>query len=154
MILCVEEVPSHFHCATTVDVQKHFIKMQICKSYQFWLQLWVTNDVVASTMCTCILCDNNAWQMQSRKWNINRYPHPVGSGYWYLLHFVAFFHLASLFSTGVDNEKALELTNSTVFHRGRQWKSSRAGQQNIFFIFQPDFNVEISPKNATKHPVA
>ena len=49
-----------------------------------------------------------------------------------LLHFVAFFHVASL-STGVDNEKALELTNSTVFHRGRQWKSSRAGQQNIFF---------------------
>ena len=38
--------------------------------------------------------------------------------------------------------------------RGRQWKSSRAGQQNNFFIFQPDFNVEISPKNATKHPVA
>ena len=45
----------------------------------------------------------------------------------YLLHFVAFFHVASLFSTGVDNEKvgvdnekALELTNSTVFHRGRQ----------------------------------
>ena len=55
---------------------------------------------------------------------------------------------------GVDNEKALELTNSTVFRRGRQQKSSRAGQQNIFFIFQPDFNVEISPKNATKHPVA
>ena len=44
-----------------------------------------------------------------------------------LLHFVAFFHIASLLSTGVDsgkvgvdNEKALELTNSTVFHRGRQ----------------------------------
>ena len=44
-----------------------------------------------------------------------------------LLHFVAFFHVASLFSTGVDNkkggvdnEKALELTNSTVFNRGRQ----------------------------------
>ena len=79
----------------------------------------------------------------------------------HLLHFVAFFHVASLFSTGVDNkkvgvdnEKALELTNSTVFHRGRQRKSSRAGQQNIFFIFEPDFNVEISPKNATKHPVA
>ena len=59
-----------------------------------------------------------------------------------LLHFVAFFHVASLFSTGVDNkkvgvdnEKALELTNSTVFHRGRQQKSSRAGQQNIFFLF-------------------
>ena len=39
-----------------------------------------------------------------------------------LLHFVAFFHVASLFSTGVDNKKggvdnkkALELTNSTVF---------------------------------------
>ena len=45
----------------------------------------------------------------------------------HLLHFVAFFHIASLLSTGVDNEKvgvdnekALELTNSTVFHRGRQ----------------------------------
>ena len=44
-----------------------------------------------------------------------------------LLHFVAFFHVASLLSTGVenkkvgvDNEKALELTNSPVFHRGRQ----------------------------------
>ena len=38
----------------------------------------------------------------------------------FLLHFVAFSHVASLFSTGVDNEKALELTNSTVFHRDRQ----------------------------------
>ena len=44
-----------------------------------------------------------------------------------LFHFVAFFHVPSLLSTGVDNEKvradnekALELTNSTVFHRGRQ----------------------------------
>ena len=43
---------------------------------------------------------------------------------YHLLHFVAFFHVASLFSTGVDNEKvevdgenALEMTNSTVFHR-------------------------------------
>ena len=35
--------------------------------------------------------------------------------------------------SGVDNKKALELTNSTVFHRGRQQKSSRAGQQNFFF---------------------
>ena len=77
--------------------------------------------------------------------------------------FVAFcsFFPCFLFSTevdntkvGVDNEKALELTNSTVFHRGKQQKSSRTGQQNIFIIFQPDFNEEISPKNATKHPVA
>jgi hypothetical protein len=67
--------------------------------------------------------------------------------------FCSFFHAASLFSTGVDNEKVLELRNSTIFQRGRQWKSSRAGQQNIFFIFQPDFNLEISPKNATKHLV-
>ena len=44
-----------------------------------------------------------------------------------LLHFVAFFHVASLIlyrvdnrKVGVDNKKALELTNSTVFHRGRQ----------------------------------
>ena len=64
--------------------------------------------------------------------------------------FVAFFHVASLFSTGVDNkkvgvdnEKALELTNSTVFHRARQLKRLGAGQQNIFFIFQPDFNIHV-----------
>jgi ABC-type xylose transport system substrate-binding protein len=44
-----------------------------------------------------------------------------------LLHFVAFFHVASLFYTGfdnkkvgVDNGKALEMTNGTVFHTGRQ----------------------------------
>ena len=49
----------------------------------------------------------------------------------YLLHFVAFFHVASLFSTGVDNkkvgvenEKALELDNRV-----------------IFLIFQPDYNI-------------
>ena len=40
-----------------------------------------------------------------------------------LLHFVAFFHLASLLSTlvdnkkvGVDDEKALELTNSSFLY--------------------------------------
>ena len=32
-----------------------------------------------------------------------------------LLHFVAFFHVASLFSTGVDNKKALELDNRIFF---------------------------------------
>ena len=60
----------------------------------------------------------------------------------FLLHFVAFFHVASLLFTGVDkekvgvdNEKALELKNSPVFYRGIQWKSSRAGEQNIFFTF-------------------
>ena len=49
------------------------------------------------------------------------------AGFTHLLHFVAFFHVASLFSigvdnekVGVDNEKALELTNSTVFHWDRQ----------------------------------
>ena len=87
----------------------------------------------------------------------------------FLLHFVAFFHVASLFlyrvdnrKVGVDNKKAIELTNSTVFHRGRKYsspwgrqrKSSRAGKQNNFFIFQPAISKEISPKNATKHPVA
>ena len=61
-----------------------------------------------------------------------------------LLHFVAFFHVNSLLFTGVDkaevkvdNEKALELDN-----------------RFFFFIFQLDFNIELSPKNATKHPVA
>ena len=51
--------------------------------------------------------------------------------------FVAFFHVASLFSTGIDIEKALEL-----------------GNRIFFFIFQPDFKIEISPENATKHTVA
>ena len=55
----------------------------------------------------------------------------------FLLHFVAFFPCSL-----------------TVFHRSRQLKSSRAGQQNNFLIFQPYFNVEIPPKNATKCPVA
>jgi hypothetical protein len=32
-----------------------------------------------------------------------------------LLHFVAFFHVASLFSIGVDNEKALKLDNRIFF---------------------------------------
>ena len=83
-----------------------------------------------------------------------------------LLHFVAFFHVASLFSIGVnnkkvggrsDNEKALELTNSTVFHKGRVDNEKALELDNrifFFFKFQPDFNVEISRKNATKHPVA
>ena len=31
----------------------------------------------------------------------------------------------------------------------REVKNSRAEQQNNFIIFQPDFNIEISPKNAT-----
>ena len=84
-----------------------------------------------------------------------------------LLHFVAFFRVASLLSIGVDNwkvgadnrkvevdnKKALELDNSTVFHRGRQQKSSRARQQNIFFRVWPHFSIKKSPKNATKHPV-
>ena len=61
-----------------------------------------------------------------------------------LLHFVAFFHVASLLSTGVDNEKvevdnkkALELDNSIIF-----------SHFSLISIY-----VEILPKNATKHPV-
>ena len=42
----------------------------------------------------------------------------------------------------------------TIVHNRRQWNSSRAGQQNIFFKFQLHFNVDLSPKNAIKHPVA
>ena len=33
----------------------------------------------------------------------------------YLLHFVAFFHVASLLSTGVDNKKSIELTTALFF---------------------------------------
>jgi hypothetical protein len=45
----------------------------------------------------------------------------------HLLHFVAFLQVASLFSIWGeiwDNEKALELNNSTVFHNDRQKKWS------------------------------
>ena len=62
----------------------------------------------------------------------------------FLLHFVAFFHVASLLSTGVDNKKV-----------GVDYKKALELDNRIFFfIFQPDFNLEISTKNATKHPVA
>ena len=59
-----------------------------------------------------------------------------------LLHFVAFFHVASLFSTGVDNknvevhnEKALELTNSTVFHRVDNEKALELDNRFFFSDF-------------------
>ena len=61
-----------------------------------------------------------------------------------LLHFVAFFHVASLLSTGVDNEKV----------RVNNEKALELDNRIFFFIFLPDFNEKISPKNATKHPVA
>ena len=58
------------------------------------------------------------------------------------MQFVAFFHVASLFSMGVDNEKvgvdnkkALELTNSTVFHRDRQEKALELDNRIIFSYF-------------------
>ena len=59
-----------------------------------------------------------------------------------MLHFVAFLHVASLFSTGVDNEKvgvdnekALELTNSTVFHRVDNGKALELDNRIIFSYF-------------------
>ena len=58
------------------------------------------------------------------------------------MHFVAFFHVASLLSTGVDNEKV-----------GVDNEKALELDTNIFFIFQPDFNIEISPENATKYSV-
>ena len=64
---------------------------------------------------------------------------------YFLLHFVAFFHVASLLSTGVDNEKVGVDNEKAVELKNRIF----------FFIFQPDFNIEISPQNAKKkHPVA
>ena len=61
----------------------------------------------------------------------------------YFVAFCSFLLVASLFATEVDNEKV-----------GYTIKSSRGGQQNISFIIQPDFNVDISPKNVAKHLVA
>ena len=52
-----------------------------------------------------------------------------------LLHFVAFFHVVSLFFTWVDNEKALELTNSTVFHRGDNEKALELDKRILFSYF-------------------
>ena len=78
-----------------------------------------------------------------------------------LLHFVAFFHVASLLSTGVDNqkvgldnEKGLELTTALFFIGVDNEKALDLDNRIFFFIFESDFNIEISPKNATKHPVA
>ena len=53
-----------------------------------------------------------------------------------LLHFVAFFHVASLFSTGVDNKKV-----GQTMKKLQSWTTEYS-------------DIEISPKNATKHPVA
>ena len=59
-----------------------------------------------------------------------------------LLHFVAFFHVASLFSTEVDNkkgevdnEKALELTNSTTFIGVDNEKALELGNKIFFSYF-------------------
>jgi hypothetical protein len=78
-----------------------------------------------------------------------------------LLHFVAFFHVALLFSTevdtkkvGVDNEKALELTKAMFSVGVDNEKALELDNKIFFFIFQPDFNIEVSRKNATKHHVA
>ena len=76
---------------------------------------------------------------------MTRYNNSYHGIYFSLLHFVAFFHVDSLFYKGVDTRQQKS--------GDRQWKSSRAGQQNIIFILQPDFNVKLSPKNATKQPV-
>ena len=60
-----------------------------------------------------------------------------------MLHFVAFIHVASLLSTGVDNKK-VEVDN----------EKAKELDNRIFFIFQADFNVNIPPINDSKHPVA
>ena len=38
------------------------------------------------------------------------------------------------------------------FPQGQTLKKLQSWTSEYFFLFQPDFNVEISPKNATKHP--
>ena len=55
-----------------------------------------------------------------------------------LLHFVAFFHVASTGvdnkKVGVDNENALELTNSTVFYKVDNEKALEL-YNRIFFSY-------------------
>ena len=69
-----------------------------------------------------------------------------------MLHFEAFFLVASLVSIGIDNSKVgedirkLGVDNSTVFHKGKEQKSSRAGQQNNFLIIWPHFSTKYFPK--------
>ena len=48
--------------------------------------------------------------------------------------------------SGVRQKKALELDNSTVFHKGKEQKSSRARQQNNFLIIWPHFITKDFPK--------
>ena len=53
--------------------------------------------------------------MTTENYGFTRLRHAAQSNKETLLHFVAFFHVASLFSIGVDNEKALELDNRICF---------------------------------------
>ena len=48
--------------------------------------------------------------------------------------------------SGVTHKKALELDNSTVFHKGKKQKSYRARQQNNFLIIWPHFSTKDFPK--------
>ena len=48
--------------------------------------------------------------------------------------------------SGVRQKKVLELDNSTVFHKGKKQKSSRARHQNDFLIIWPHFSTKDFPK--------
>ena len=78
-----------------------------------------------------------------------------------MLHFVAFFHIASLLSTGVDNKK-VQVDNEKSYRADKQHRfpigvdieKALELDNIVFFTFLSDFNIEISSKNVTKHPVA
>ena len=57
-----------------------------------------------------------------------------------MIYFVAFCSFFPCSLTGVDNEK-MGLDNEKALELDNR-------------IFQPDFNIELSPQNTTKHPVA
>ena len=152
---------SSWHPLTTIASTKMWCWIFLLVSVPILLVKSQANEMFKGGLTSEGILISVPYSIRLTKWLFNKLAIQIFLPNHILLHFVAVFHVASLSSTGVenkrvgvDNKKALELTNSTVFHRGREWKSSRAGQQNNFFIFPPNFNVEISPKNATKHSVA
>ena len=72
-------------------------------------------------------------------------------GYYYETSFLLQGHIKGIDFVAICSFFPCSLT---VVYRDRQLKSSRADQQNNLFIFQPDFNIEILPKNAIKHLVS
>ena len=65
------------------------------------------------------------------------------------------FHMGRQQKSGGRQQKSSRADKQLCFPQGQTMKKLQSWKtEYFFFIFQPDFNIEIPPKNATKHPVA